>query len=77
MNKLFMFTGELEESMAELEESRRKLINLKMQKDAAAELHNSTTGAMNGSLSPEKPSDRSMGLRELKDAIEEAKVVLL
>lgn len=65
-------TGELEENMAELEESRRKLINLKMQKDLASGVQSLDPCATNGSLSPEKPSDRAMGLKELKDAIEEA-----
>ncbi|XP_065861759.1 E3 ubiquitin-protein ligase BRE1-like 2 isoform X2 [Euphorbia lathyris] len=68
--------GELEESMAELEESRRKLVNLKMQKDAAAGLHTIAPSAINGSLSPEKPAERSKGLRQLKDAIEEAKILV-
>lgn len=68
--------GELEESMAELEESRRKLFTLKMQKDVASGvLHTSVSGAVNGSLSPEKPGDRTMGLRELKDSIDETKIL--
>lgn len=66
-------TGELEETMAELEESRRRYINIKMQKDIATgvQIH----GAVNGNLSPEKSSDKSKGSRELRDAIEEAKVL--
>ncbi|KAK1356163.1 E3 ubiquitin protein ligase [Heracleum sosnowskyi] len=67
--------GELEESMAELEESRRRLVNLKMQKDAASGVHSLVSGAANGSLSPEKHADKSMGLRELKDSIEETKIL--
>ncbi|XP_028794686.1 E3 ubiquitin-protein ligase BRE1-like 2 [Neltuma alba] len=67
--------GELDESMAELEESRRKLVNLKMQKDAAIGMQSPRSDAVNGTLSPEKPSDKTMGLRELKDSIEEAKIV--
>ncbi|XP_061373602.1 E3 ubiquitin-protein ligase BRE1-like 2 [Gastrolobium bilobum] len=67
--------GELDEIMAELEESRRKLVNLKMQKDAAMGMNSPSTDAVNGNLSPEKPADRTMGLRELKDSIEEAKIV--
>ncbi|GAB4844996.1 hypothetical protein Ancab_038389 [Ancistrocladus abbreviatus] len=67
--------GDLEESMAELEESRRKLVNLNMQKNAASELHSPLPGVANGNLSPEKPSDRTMGLRELRESIEEAKIV--
>lgn len=63
--------------MSELEESRRRLVNLKMQKDAASGVHSLVSGAANGSLSPEKHADKSMGLRELKDSIEETKVCIL
>ncbi|KAK2976991.1 hypothetical protein RJ640_019211, partial [Escallonia rubra] len=68
-------TGELEESMAELEESRRKLVNLKMQKDVVSGVQTPVFGAVNGSLSPEKPSDKTIGLRQLKDSIEETKIL--
>ena len=71
---LYLLKGELEESMAELEESRRKLVNLKMQKDVASVVHTPVQGAVNGSLSPEKHADRTMGFRELKDSVEETKV---
>ncbi|XP_043691971.1 E3 ubiquitin-protein ligase BRE1-like 2 [Telopea speciosissima] len=67
--------GEVEECMAELEESRRKLVNLKMQKDGTSRVHVPVQNAVNGSMSPEKPVDRSMGLRELKDSMEEAKIL--
>ncbi|XP_015581901.2 E3 ubiquitin-protein ligase BRE1-like 2 isoform X1 [Ricinus communis] len=67
--------GELEEIMAELEESRRKLVNLKMQKDAAIGVHTPIPSIVNGSLSPEKPTEKSKGLRELKDSIEETKIL--
>ncbi|KAJ4839600.1 hypothetical protein Tsubulata_040519 [Turnera subulata] len=67
--------GELEESMGELEESRRKLVNLKMQKDAAVGHHNPAPSAANGSFSPEKPAERSKRVRELKDSIDEAKIL--
>ncbi|XWS52410.1 hypothetical protein CRYUN_Cryun11dG0068200 [Craigia yunnanensis] len=67
--------GELEEIMAELEESRRKLVSLKMQKNIACGIHASTPVAANGSLSPEKSADMTMGLREIKDSIEETKMV--
>ncbi|KAM4084580.1 hypothetical protein ACB094_08G143500 [Castanea mollissima] len=67
--------GELDECVAELEESRRKLVNLKMQKDVASGMHTPTHGTANGNLSPEKPADRTMGLRELKDSIEESKIL--
>ncbi|GLT71354.1 hypothetical protein SLA2020_433820 [Shorea laevis] len=67
--------GELEEVMEELEKSRRKMVNLKMQKDIACRTHVSTPVAVNGALSPEKPGDKTPGLQELKDSIEEAKIV--
>ncbi|XP_040993354.1 E3 ubiquitin-protein ligase BRE1-like 2 [Juglans microcarpa x Juglans regia] len=67
--------GELDECMTELEESRRKLVNLQMQKDGASWIPTPTRGTVNGNLSPEKPADKTMGLRELKDSIEEAKVL--
>ncbi|KAI3450877.1 hypothetical protein Pfo_007542 [Paulownia fortunei] len=73
--------GELEESMAELEESRRKLINLKMQKDGVSGMQVPipipviVPNAVNGTVSPEKPADRSKRLRELKESIEEIKVL--
>ncbi|XVF69769.1 hypothetical protein PTKIN_Ptkin11bG0108500 [Pterospermum kingtungense] len=67
--------GELEEIMAELEESRRKLVNQKMQKNIASGMHASTPVAANGSLSLEKPAGKTMGLREIKDLIEETKIV--
>ncbi|KAM7273092.1 hypothetical protein ACFE04_027756 [Oxalis oulophora] len=67
--------GELEDYMAELEESKRKLVNLKMQKDVAAGSNSPASGVANGNLSPEKPTDRSKGLRELKESIDEAKIL--
>ncbi|XP_021740269.1 E3 ubiquitin-protein ligase BRE1-like 2 isoform X1 [Chenopodium quinoa] len=67
--------GELEESMAELEESRRKLVNLRMQKNLASGTYSPVTGVMNGNLSSLKLPDKSMGLRELKHSIEEAEVL--
>lgn len=66
--------GELDEIVAELEESRRKLVSLKMQKDAATGMNSSSADAVNGNVSPEKPADRALGLPELKNLIEEAKV---
>uniref|UniRef100_A0A7N0UF77 E3 ubiquitin protein ligase n=1 Tax=Kalanchoe fedtschenkoi TaxID=63787 RepID=A0A7N0UF77_KALFE len=67
--------GDLEESMSELEESRRKFINLKMQKDAAAGVYVPVPGTVNGSLSPEKAADKLKGSRELKDSIDETKML--
>ncbi|CAI0420493.1 unnamed protein product [Linum tenue] len=74
-SEISRLAGELEECMAELEDSRRKLINLEMQKDTDAEIHGPIPSAANGSLSPEKSSDRSKGLRELRDSIEEIKLL--
>ncbi|XP_050368274.1 E3 ubiquitin-protein ligase BRE1-like 2 [Argentina anserina] len=68
-------TAELDDSMAELEESRRKLVNLKMQKDVASGMHNLTTCAVNGTLSPEKSTERTISLQELKSSIEETKML--
>ncbi|KAK4482945.1 hypothetical protein RD792_010118 [Penstemon davidsonii] len=72
--------GELEESMAELEESRRKLINLKMQKVGVSGMQVPipvpviVPNVENGTVSPEKPADRSKRVRELKESIEEIKL---
>ncbi|CAN8288006.1 unnamed protein product [Cochlearia groenlandica] len=66
--------GELEEIKSELEENRRKLINLKMQKDAACEAYATSPTIANGSHSPEKAVDKTK-LRELKDSIDEIKIV--
>ncbi|CAN1121715.1 E3 ubiquitin-protein ligase BRE1-like 2 [Linum perenne] len=74
-SEISCLAGELEECLAELEDSRRKLIDLEMQKDKAAALHGPVPSAANGTLSPEKPTDRAKGLRELKDAVEEMKVL--
>ncbi|KAM6594354.1 hypothetical protein CsatA_002057 [Cannabis sativa] len=67
--------GELDDTMAELEESRRKLINLKMQKDAASGIPILPSGAVNGHLSPEKSAERTISLRDLKISIEETKML--
>lgn len=74
LKKFFNDKGELEESMAELEESRRKLAILQMHKHGASTTHASIANAANGSSSPDKSADRTMGLKDLKDSIEEAKV---
>ncbi|KAG5628492.1 hypothetical protein H5410_000209 [Solanum commersonii] len=70
-----MVKGELEESMTELEDSRRKLVTLKMQKDVACGAQETISSAVNGSMSPEKHTDRTKGVRELKESIEEAKIL--
>ncbi|GMQ00623.1 hypothetical protein CsSME_00047628 [Camellia sinensis var. sinensis] len=74
-SEIHRLAGELEESVAELEESRRKLVNLKMQKDVASGVHTPVVGAVNGSLSPEKTTEKTIHLRELKDSIEETKIL--
>lgn len=67
--------GELDDTMAELEECRRKLINLKMQKDVASGMHFPSSGAANGNLSPEKSAERTISMRDLKNSIEETKML--
>ncbi|XP_022001160.1 E3 ubiquitin-protein ligase BRE1-like 2 isoform X2 [Helianthus annuus] len=67
--------GDLEDSMAELEESRRKLVNLKMQKDRTSVVQTPVPCNINGSISPESTVDKTMGSRDLKDSIEEAKIL--
>nr|XP_016459530.1 PREDICTED: E3 ubiquitin-protein ligase BRE1-like 2 isoform X2 [Nicotiana tabacum] len=74
-SELKRLEGELEESMSELEDSRRKLVTLKMQKDLATGGQVTVSSAVNGSMSPEKPTDRTKGVRELKESIEEAKAL--
>lgn len=73
---MFFLIVELDDSMAELEECRRKLVSLKMQKDVASGIHNPPSGASNGKLSPEKSTERTISLRDLKSSIEETKVCM-
>ncbi|KAH8512408.1 hypothetical protein H0E87_005879 [Populus deltoides] len=61
--------------MVELEESRRKLVNLKMQRDAAVGMHAPAPSAVNGNLSPEKTTDRSKPFWELRDSLDETKIL--
>ncbi|KAI5596326.1 hypothetical protein BDE02_03G199200 [Populus trichocarpa] len=61
--------------MVELEESRRKLVNLKMQRDAAVGMHTPAPSAVNGNLSPEKTTDRSKRFWELRDSLDEMKIL--
>ncbi|WOL14203.1 E3 ubiquitin-protein ligase [Canna indica] len=68
-------SGELEESMAELEESRRKMAIMQMHKHGASTVHASIANAANGSSSPDKSADKTMGFKDLKDSIEEAKAL--
>ncbi|XP_020100122.1 E3 ubiquitin-protein ligase BRE1-like 2 isoform X2 [Ananas comosus] len=68
-------SGDLEESMAELEESRRKLVILQMQKHGPSFINASIGIAVNGSISLDKPADKTMSWRELKDSVDEAKTL--
>ncbi|KAI3995588.1 hypothetical protein MKX01_023333 [Papaver californicum] len=65
--------GELDESLAEVEESRRKLINIKIQTNGSSGLHVPVMLTGNGSVSPEQSADKILGLKELKSTIEEVK----
>uniref|UniRef100_A0A0D9XML1 E3 ubiquitin protein ligase n=1 Tax=Leersia perrieri TaxID=77586 RepID=A0A0D9XML1_9ORYZ len=67
--------GELEESMAELEESQRKLAVLQLQRAGGLLMNTSAPNGVNGSVSTDKSSDKGMGWRDLKDAVEEAKTL--
>uniref|UniRef100_A0A3B6H4Z7 E3 ubiquitin protein ligase n=1 Tax=Triticum aestivum TaxID=4565 RepID=A0A3B6H4Z7_WHEAT len=67
--------GELEETMAELEESRRKLVILQLQRHGGSLMNMSGPNAVNGAVSADKSSDRNMGWGDLKDAVEEAKTL--
>lgn len=60
--------------MTELEESRRKLVILQMQKHGPSFINASIGIAVNGSISLDKPADKTMSWRELKDSVDEAKV---
>ncbi|KAM3354326.1 hypothetical protein ACQJBY_025161 [Aegilops geniculata] len=61
--------------MAELEESRRKLVILQLQRHGGSLMNMSGPNAVNGAVSADKSSDRNMGWGDLKDAVEEAKTL--
>ncbi|KAK3134818.1 hypothetical protein QOZ80_5BG0411100 [Eleusine coracana subsp. coracana] len=67
-------SGELEESIAELEESQRKLVVLQLQRHGSL-MDVSAANNLNGSVSTGKSSDKSMSWQELKDVVEEAKTL--
>ncbi|XP_051192610.1 E3 ubiquitin-protein ligase BRE1-like 2 isoform X2 [Lolium perenne] len=67
-------SGELEETMAELEESRRKLVIQQLQRHGGLLMNGSGSNGVNG-LSTDKSSDKSMGWGDLKDAVDEAKTL--
>ncbi|KAM3354353.1 hypothetical protein ACQJBY_025182 [Aegilops geniculata] len=66
-------SGELEETMAELEESRRKLVILQLQRHGSSLMNMSGPNAVNGAVSADKSSDENLGWGDLKDAVDEAK----
>lgn len=63
--------------MAELEESRRKLVVLQLQRHGGLLMNTSSPNAVNGGVSTDKSSDKSMCWQDLKDAVEEAKVLVI
>ncbi|KAM3354357.1 hypothetical protein ACQJBY_025182 [Aegilops geniculata] len=68
-------SGELEETMAELEESRRKLVILQLQRHGSSLMNMSGPNAVNGAVSADKSSDENLGWGDLKDAVDEAKTL--
>lgn len=75
MQMLSLDAGELEESTAELEESRRKLVVLQLQRHGSV-MDASGANAVNGGISTHKSSDKSMSWQDLKDAVDAAKVIV-
>ncbi|KAF7032913.1 hypothetical protein CFC21_044043 [Triticum aestivum] len=61
--------------MAELEESRRKLVILQLQRHGGSLMNMSGPNDVNGAVSADKSSDKNMGWGDLKDAVEEAKTL--
>ncbi|CAO2166278.1 unnamed protein product [Urochloa humidicola] len=74
LQEIKRISGELEESMAELEESRRKLVVLQLQRHGSI-LDASDANAVNGGISTDKSSDKSMSWQDLKDAVDAAKTL--
>ncbi|CAM0953283.1 unnamed protein product [Alopecurus aequalis] len=68
-------SGELEETIAELEESRRKLVIQQLQRHGGSLMNISGSNGVNGTLSTDKSLDKSMGWGDLKDAVDEAKTL--
>ncbi|CAO2171341.1 unnamed protein product [Urochloa humidicola] len=60
--------------MAELEESRRKLVVLQLQRHGSI-LDASDANDVNGGISTDKSSDKSMSWQDLKDAVDAAKTL--
>ena len=61
--------------MAELELSRRKLVVLQLQRHGSV-MDASDANAVNGVISTDKSSDKSMSWQDLKDAVDAAKVLV-
>ncbi|KAL6585305.1 hypothetical protein OROMI_004594 [Orobanche minor] len=59
--------------MAELDDSRRKLVNLRLQRSGPSIKHGPASAVANENISPEKSAERTKQVRELKDSMEEAK----
>ncbi|KAF8783823.1 hypothetical protein HU200_000263 [Digitaria exilis] len=74
LQEIKRISGELEESMAELEESRRKLVVLQLQRHGSV-MDGSDANAVNGGISTDKSSDKSMSWQDLKDAVDAAKTL--
>ncbi|CAO2171340.1 unnamed protein product [Urochloa humidicola] len=74
LQEIKRISGELEESMAELEESRRKLVVLQLQRHGSI-LDASDANDVNGGISTDKSSDKSMSWQDLKDAVDAAKTL--
>ncbi|VAH84672.1 unnamed protein product [Triticum turgidum subsp. durum] len=68
-------SGELEETMAELEESRRKMVILQLQRHGGSLMNMSGPNDVNSAVLADKSSDKNMGWGDLKDAVEEAKTL--
>lgn len=66
--------GELEESMAELEESRRKLVILQLQKKGASAMACSLSSP-NASSTPGRHGDKIFAPWKLQESISETKVL--
>ncbi|KAG2648902.1 E3 ubiquitin-protein ligase BRE1-like 2 isoform X1 [Panicum virgatum] len=74
LQEIKRISGELEESMAELELSRRKLVVLQLQRHGSV-MDASDANAVNGGISTDKSSDKSMSWQDLKDAVDAAKTL--
>jgi E3 ubiquitin-protein ligase BRE1 len=74
LQEIKRLSGDLEESIAELEESQRRSVVLQLQRHGSL-MDASAANTMNGGVSTDKSSDKSMSWQDLKDAVEEAKTL--